>query len=91
MRGSNGKLWFSEKERGKVWKGYMKRNMNEDNDLDHNVEGDVVEGTVVCLSRKNVLQALNEMKTVKAPRPSEAASRRVDIQVMVEICQKFLH
>ena len=29
MRGSDGKLCFSEKERGKVWKDYMERTMNE--------------------------------------------------------------
>ena len=32
MRGSNGKLCFSEKESGKVWKDYMERMMNEEND-----------------------------------------------------------
>ena len=43
-----------------------------------------------------MLQALNELKTGKAPRPSEvsleliAASRGVGIQVMAEICQKSL-
>ena len=37
MRGSDGKLCFSEKERGKVWKDYMERIMKEKNDWDHNV------------------------------------------------------
>ena len=93
MRGSDGKLCFSEKERGKVWKDYMEWIMNEASDLDHNVE-DGVEGPVVCVSRDEVLQATNEMKTGKAPEPSEvslelfAASRGVGIQVMAEICQR---
>ena len=30
QRGSNGKLCFSETERGKVWKDYMERIMNEE-------------------------------------------------------------
>ena len=30
MRGSDGKLCFSEKERGKVWKNYMERIMHEE-------------------------------------------------------------
>ena len=60
MRGCDGKLCFSEKERGKVWKNYMERIMNEENDWDLNVEGDTVEGAVVCVSREKVLQALNE-------------------------------
>ena len=35
---------FSEKKRGKVCKDYMERIMDEENDWDHNVEGDAVEG-----------------------------------------------
>ena len=38
----------------------MEMIMNEENDLDHNVGGDAVEGPVVCVSREKVLQALNE-------------------------------
>ena len=71
----------------------MKRIMDEKNDWDH-VEGDAVEGSVVCASREEVLQALNENR--KSPGPSEvslewiAAGKGVGIQVMVEICQKVL-
>ena len=32
MRGSDGKLCFSEKESGKLWKDYIERIMNEEND-----------------------------------------------------------
>ena len=70
--------------------------MNEENDWDRNVEGDAVEGPVVCVSREEVLQALNDIKTGKAPGPSEvslemiASSGEVGIQVMAEICQKIL-
>ena len=43
------------------WEGktYMERIMNEDNDWDYNVEGDAVDGPVVCVSSEEVLQALN--------------------------------
>ena len=41
--------------------------MNDKNDWNHNVEGDEVEGTVVGVSREEVLQALNEMKTGRKP------------------------
>ena len=51
MRGSDGKLCFSEKERGNIWKDHMERIMNEVNDWDHIVKGDAVEGQVVCISR----------------------------------------
>ena len=53
MRGSDGELCFSEKERGKVWKHDTERIMNEENDWDHNVEGYVVESPVVCISRED--------------------------------------
>ena len=48
MRGSDGKLYFSEKEGGSVWKDYMERITNEENDWDHNVE----EGAIVSESRE---------------------------------------
>ena len=91
MRGSDGKLCFSEKERGKVWKDYIDRIMKEEIDWDH-VEGDAV-GQVFRVSREEVLQALTEMNLGKPYGPSEvspwliAASGKVGIQVMDEICQ----
>ena len=93
MRGSDGKLCFNEKERGKVRKDYVEMIMNEENDFDHK-EGDAVEGPVVCVRREERLQTLNEI--TKAPGLSEvsleliAASGGVGIKVMVKICQKFL-
>ena len=70
MRGINGKLCFSEKDRGIVWKGYMARIMNEERNWDHNVDEDAVDITVVCASREDVLQSFNEMKTGNVPGPS---------------------
>ena len=49
-----------------VRKDNMERIMNEENGWDRNVEGDTVEGPVVCVSREEVLQALNEMKGKKS-------------------------
>ena len=37
------------------------------------MEGDAVEGPIVCVSREEVVQTLNEMKTGKAPRPSDVS------------------
>ena len=71
----------------------MGRITNQENDWDHDVEGDSVEGPVVCVSREEALQALNEMKTGTAPGSSEvsleliAASGGVGILVMAETCQ----
>ena len=37
MRGSEGSLNFSEKDRGRVWEKHIKRIMNEENEWDQNV------------------------------------------------------
>ena len=60
MRGCDGKLCLSGKEKGNVWKDYMERIMNEENYWDHNVEGDGV-GPVVSVSREEMLQTFNEV------------------------------
>ena len=44
------KSCVSVRMRGKVWKDYMERIMNEETDY-RNVEGDAVEGPVVFVSR----------------------------------------
>ena len=52
MTGSDVRLCFIKEEWGNVWRDHMERIMNEENDWDHNVEGDAVEGSVVCVSRE---------------------------------------
>ena len=55
--------------------------MNEENDCDKNVEGDAVEGPVVCVCREEMLQVLYEMKmTGRSPGP--AASGGVAFKMM---------
>ena len=59
------------------------------------MKGDAVEGPVACVSREEVLQALNEMKTGRAHGPSVVslqliADSGIGIQVMAEICLKVL-
>ena len=48
-----------------VWKDHVEMITNEENDWDHNVERDAVEVLVDCVSREEVLQALN--KNWKSP------------------------
>ena len=57
--------------------------MNDENHRDHDVDGDAVEGSVVCVSREDVLQVLNENRN--GPWPWEVGN-----QLMVELCQKVL-
>ena len=44
MRGGDGKLFFRKKDEIIVWMDYVEGMLNRENDLDHAVEGDAVEG-----------------------------------------------
>ena len=74
----------------------MERIMNKENDLDRNAAGDALVGTVVCVSREEVLQTLNELKTGIAPVVSEVSLELIDtsggvgIYVMAELCLSVL-
>ena len=69
----DGNLCFIEKEIYLVWKDYMERTMNEENDWDRNVEGDAVEVPVVCVCRDEMPQALNEIR--KSPWTATSITR----------------
>ena len=43
MRGKDGRLGFSEKDRKRTWKNHMEEIMNKDNDWDHVTEASMVE------------------------------------------------
>ena len=60
MRGSDGSLNFSEKDRGKVWKEHMERIMNEENEWEQNVKAELVEGPVERISWEEVVKAIRE-------------------------------
>ena len=79
-------MCFSENRRGKIRKNYKERDYDyEENDLEHIVEGDAVEGPVDCICREEVGQVLHEESG-----PSDVslgfmvASREVGIQLMVD-------
>ena len=70
--------------------------INEENYWDQDVEGHLVERSVDCVWREEVVQTFNEMKRGKVLGRSEvsleliAVSGGVEIQVMAEICLRVL-
>jgi len=52
LRGKDGRLSFSEVDRGKIWKDHMEEIMNVENEWDHRMEVDVVEGPIEKLPVK---------------------------------------
>ena len=86
MRGSDGKLCFSKKERGKVWKNYMERIMYKENYWDQNVEEEeeAVEGPVVCISREEMLEVRMEASSSRQyhlPTLSKAKTSELSLLV----------
>ena len=47
----------------KIRKEHMKKVMNEENDWDQMVESDVVEGPVEKVTRKEIVKAMQKMKS----------------------------
>ena len=71
--------------------------MNEENKWDHMVETDVVVGPVEKVARNEIVEAMQKMKSGKATGPLEvsvemiAASGKIRIKVMMELCQHVLN
>ena len=65
MRRSDEKLRFSEKERIKLLKDCIERVTNDENEWDHCMDGDPVDGQTNCACRDEAMQASNEKKTGK--------------------------
>ena len=96
LRGGDGRSGFIEEDRAKIWKEYMKKIINEENEWEHMVETDLVEGTVKKVVRDEIVEAMQSMKSGKATGPSEVnvetivASGEVGMKVMMELCQRVL-
>ena len=96
MRGGDGRLGFIEEDRAKIWKEHMEKIINEENEWDHMVETDVVEGPVEKVARNEIVEAMQRMKSGKVTGPSEVsvemivASGKIGVKVMMELCQRVL-
>ena len=94
MRGKDGRLGFSEKDRKRIWNNHMEEIMNKENDWDH-VTAATVEwyrDLIKNVTCKEMAIAIKVMKPGKAAGPSEvcaemiSASGEVGVNVMVELC-----
>ena len=74
----------------------MEKIMNEDNEWDHMVETDEVEGPMEKVARNEIVEAIQRMKSGKATGPSEVseemivASGKIGMKVMMELWQCVL-
>ena len=76
------------------WKEHMKKIMNVENECDHMVEADMVEGLVEGVTDEEVMEAMNMLKLGKAAGPSEVnmdmiiASGKFGVEVIKKLCQR---
>ena len=96
MKDKDGKLVVSEKDRGKLWKDYMEKIMNVENEWDQMAKADMVEGPVEEVTYEEVIKATNKMKLGKAAGPSEVnidmimASGKFGVGVLKKLYQGVL-
>ena len=74
IRGKDGKIGFSEKDRKRIWKKHMEEIRNEENDWDHVTEASMVEGPIENVTREEMAIAIKVMKPGKAAGPSEVCA-----------------
>ena len=70
IKGKDGKIYFEEADRGKIWSMHMESIMNHENEWDGMVDAEKVEGPVKEIRREEVKKALERMKSGKASGPS---------------------
>ena len=58
LRGGDGRLGFIEEDKAKISKEHMEKIMNEENEWDHMVETDLVEGPVEKVGRNEIVEAI---------------------------------
>ena len=80
---------FADEDKSKFWKKHIEKIMNEENQWDHMVETDVVEGPVENVARNEIVRAIQKMKSGKATAPSEVsvetivASDEIEVKVII--------
>ena len=89
-------MGFIEEDRAKIWKEHIEKIMNEENEWDHMVETNLVEGPVEKVVCNEIVEAIQSMKSGKATGTSEVsvemivASGEIGVKVMMELCQRVL-
>ena len=64
-------MGYVKENTAKTWKEHMEKIINEENEWDHLLETDVVEGEVEKVIRNEIVEAMYKMKSGKATGPSK--------------------
>ena len=94
IKGKDGSLGFSERDRKRILKNLIEEIMNKENDWDHVTAASMVEGRIKYFTREEMTIAIKVMKPGKATRPSKgcaemiSASGEVGVSVTMELFQR---
>ena len=58
MKDKDGRIVVNEEDRGKLWKEYMKKILNVENEWDQMAKANVVEGPVEGVTYEEVMKAI---------------------------------
>ena len=74
---------LDEEGRKTIWKEYMEKLLNEENEWDHDVSCEKKEGPHCCISKEEMRNALQNMKNGKVAGPSKVVSetKQQDIKI----------
>ena len=97
LRDDDGRLCFTENQRGAVWKRHMEKIMNVENEWD-GVTNDAnkVEGPVDQVNRDEVMNAIKSLKAGKSSGPTEVCAEMIvasgtkGVDVMLELAQSVI-
>lgn len=70
IKDKNGRIFFVDEDRRRIWKEHMESIMNQENQWDGLVEAERTEGPVKEISKEEIKKALESMKNGKAGGPS---------------------
>ena len=96
LRDDEGKLVTGEESLKKLWKKYMEKLLNEENEWDGCVEGDSIEGPIQAISYEEVEKAVRKMRLGKAAGPTGVmadhlkAGQEVVIEQLTDICNQVM-
>ena len=80
----------------KIWKEHIEKIMNKEIEWDQVVKTDVVEEPMEKVTCKEIVVAMQNMKSEKTTEPIEisvemiVASSEIGVKVMMELCQQVL-
>ena len=84
MRGKDGKLGFSEKDRKRMMKNHMAEIINEENHWNHVTEPSIIKGAIEKVTCNEIAIAIKAIKPANAVGPYKVCAEMISASGSVE-------